>query len=215
MALGVTPDVREIVSRVCARDDVLAACRRRDLGTVVAVLNAHGVTQGKLAELTGIAQGRLSQYKTGRHTPRAASIFQQFADGIAMPLPAREALGLAHDQSPTASISGPLPSQPAPDVGLLYPDTPAEAAGNLALLWQSDLHGVTASQDQAEPGASRRAFLLAGTALAASAWNDAALRWLVGAGRKHESQRAGGVRIGMADVDRFRGKHSAPLTVAW
>jgi transcriptional regulator with XRE-family HTH domain len=162
------------------------------------------VTQGKLAELTGIPQGRLSQYKTGKHTPRAASIFQQFADGIGMPLPAREALGLAPDQSPTASISGPLPGQPTSDVGLLYPDTPAEAAGNLALLWQSDLNDVTASRDPAEPGASRRTFLLAGTALAAHAWNDAALRWLVGADRRHDSQTAGGVRVGMADVDRFR-----------
>jgi transcriptional regulator with XRE-family HTH domain len=163
MALGVTADVREIVSRACARSDVLDACRRRDLGTVIAVLNALGVTQGKLAELTGIAQGRLSQYKTGRHTPRAASIFEQFADGIGMPLAAREALGLAADQSPTASVSGRLPGQPTPAVGLLYPETPAEAAGNLAMLWRSDLNDVTASQDQAEPGASRRAFLLAGT----------------------------------------------------
>jgi len=204
MALGVTADVREIVSRVCARADVLAACRRRDLGTVIAVLNAHGVTQGKLAELTGIPQGRLSEYKTGKHTPRAASIFQAFADGIGMPLTARESLGLAPEQSPAASTSGPRAGQPALDVGLVYPDTPAEAAGNLALLWQSDLNDVTALRDQAEPGASRRAFLVAGTALAAHAWDNAALRWLVGAGRKHDSPRAGEVRIGMADVDRFR-----------
>jgi hypothetical protein len=40
MALGVPSDVREIAIRVCARNDVLAACRRRDLGTVIAVLNA-------------------------------------------------------------------------------------------------------------------------------------------------------------------------------
>jgi tetratricopeptide (TPR) repeat protein len=72
------------------------------------------------------------------------------------------------------------------------------------MLWRSDLNDVTASQDQAEPGASRRAFLLAGTALAAHAWHDAALRWLVGGDRQHDSQRAGAVRIGMADVDRFR-----------
>jgi len=188
---------------VCAHNDVLDACRHRDLGTVIAVLNAHGLTQGKLAELTGIPQGRLSEYKTGKHTPRAASIFQHFADGVGMPLTAREALGLA-PESPTASTSGPLLGQPAPDVGLVYPDTPAEAAGNLALLWQSDLNDVMALRDQVEPGASRRAFLLAGTALAAHAWDNAALRWLVGADRQHESTRAGGVRIGMADVDRFR-----------
>jgi hypothetical protein len=41
------------------------------------------------------------------------------------------------------------------------------------MLWRSDLNDVTASQDQAEPRASRRAFLLAGTALATQAWNDA------------------------------------------
>jgi len=34
MALGVS-DVREIVERVCARPDVLDACRHHDLGVVV------------------------------------------------------------------------------------------------------------------------------------------------------------------------------------
>src|SRR5215467_13824101 len=115
MALGVSADVREIVRRVCARNDVLDACRRRDLGTVIAVLGSHGVTQGQLAELTGIPQGRLSQYKTGKHRPRSVSIFQTFADGVGLPSAAREALGLAPDQSP-ASVGGQLSS--APDVGL-------------------------------------------------------------------------------------------------
>src|SRR2546425_962389 len=86
MGLGIPSDVRDVVARVCARPDVLDACRHRDLGSVIAVLNAHGVTQGKLAELTGIPQGRLSEYKTGKHAPKAASIFQAFADGVGMPL---------------------------------------------------------------------------------------------------------------------------------
>src|SRR6266851_9013341 len=81
MALGVPPDVREIVMRVCARHDVLDACRRRDLGTVITILGAHGLTQGKLAILTGITQGRLSEYKTGKRVPRASSTFEAFADG--------------------------------------------------------------------------------------------------------------------------------------
>jgi hypothetical protein len=46
MAIGVPPDVREIVARVCARNDVLDACRHRDLGTVIAVLGTHGVYKG-------------------------------------------------------------------------------------------------------------------------------------------------------------------------
>jgi hypothetical protein len=46
--------------------------------------------------------------------------------------------------------------------------------------------------------------MVAGTALATSAWNDAALRWLVGTDYQPDGGMAGGVRIGMADVDRFR-----------
>ena len=37
MALGIPSDVRDVVARVCARPEVLDACRRRDLGTVIAV----------------------------------------------------------------------------------------------------------------------------------------------------------------------------------
>ena len=57
MTLGVPADVREIVTRVCARPDVLDACRHRDLGTVIEVLGSHGLAQGQLAGLTGIGQG--------------------------------------------------------------------------------------------------------------------------------------------------------------
>jgi hypothetical protein len=45
--------VRQIVERVCARQDVLDACARRILGFVITALMAHGLTQGKIAELTG------------------------------------------------------------------------------------------------------------------------------------------------------------------
>jgi len=46
-------EVRQIVERVCARQDVLDACARRVLGFVITALMAHGRTQGKIAELTG------------------------------------------------------------------------------------------------------------------------------------------------------------------
>ena len=58
VALAIS-EVRGIVQRACARQDVLDACARRDLGTVVTVLSARA-DPGQIAELTGISQGRLS-----------------------------------------------------------------------------------------------------------------------------------------------------------
>jgi len=98
------PAIREIVERICTRQDVLDACKRRDLGAVIRVLCAHGLTQGQLASLTGITQGRLSEYKTRKRIPTATSTFEAFADGLGMPPAARRALGLA----PEAAGSGPF-----------------------------------------------------------------------------------------------------------
>ena len=100
------PAIREAVDRVCTRKDVLDACKRRDLGAVITVLCAHGITQGQLAALTGIPQGRLSEYKTRKRMPSATSTFEAFADGLGMPPAARRALGLA----PENAGSGPLDS---------------------------------------------------------------------------------------------------------
>jgi transcriptional regulator with XRE-family HTH domain len=98
-----TPDIREVVERVFALQDVLDACRRHDLGLPITVLCAHGVTQGQIAALTGIPQGRLSEYKTGKRIPTATSTFEAFANGLRLPPAARLALGLA----PEAAGSGP------------------------------------------------------------------------------------------------------------
>ena len=57
MVLDVS-DMRAIVAKVCARPDVLDACRQRDLGTVIAKLGTQQITQGQISALTGIPQGR-------------------------------------------------------------------------------------------------------------------------------------------------------------
>ena len=88
------PAVREIVGRAFTRKEVLDACERRDLGAVITALCAQGVTQGQLSVLTGIPQGRLSEYKAHKRTPTASSTFEAFADGLGMPPAARRALGL-------------------------------------------------------------------------------------------------------------------------
>ena len=191
MVLAIS-EVRGIVERACARQDVLDACARRDLGAVITLLKAHGITQGMIAELTGIPQGRLSEWATGKRKPSATSTFESFADGLGMPPAARRALGLDSGAPAGPGLAAArLPEAPKLDIGLEYPGTPEQAAGNVSVLWQADL----ADQRVLERGL-----------VTPAAWNEASLRWLVaptvigGDGGDPPS----GVRIGMADVARFR-----------
>src|SRR5690348_2347454 len=87
--------VREKLARVFARQDFCEACRRRDAGAMVRILNANGITQGQIAALTGLAQSTLSNYARGKITAEYASTFEKLADGLGMPLHLRQALGLS------------------------------------------------------------------------------------------------------------------------
>jgi transcriptional regulator with XRE-family HTH domain len=183
--MAVSPaDARAMVDRVCARPDVLDACARRDLGAVISALGNAGLTQGRIAELTGFPQGRLSEWATGKRQPKAATTFQKFADGLGLPPSARRALGLAGEPASAPALA----ADPAP-IALPYPDTARKAARNVSQLWHADLSDATALQrGRADP----------------RAWNDAPLRWLVDPGRGPNGDPARGVRIGMSDVERFR-----------
>ena len=191
MALAIS-EVRGIVERACARQDVLDACARRDLGTVITVLMSLGVAQGQVAELTGISQGRLSEWATGKRKPRATSTFESFADGLGMPPAARRALGLAAVELASSGLTLAHPREaPRLDIGLEYPGTPAQAAENVSALWQADL------SDQQVLG---RGLIIP------AAWNEASLRWLVAPAAipGDDGNVPSGVLVGMGDVERFR-----------
>jgi hypothetical protein len=87
--------LRENLERVFARQDMFEACKSRDVAAIVRILNKHGITQGQIASMTGFSQGRISEYKTGKHVATASSTFETFADGLGMPARLRLALGLA------------------------------------------------------------------------------------------------------------------------
>jgi transcriptional regulator with XRE-family HTH domain len=156
-------EVRGIVERVCARPEVLDACATRDLGAVISALGAGGLTQGRIAELTGFSQGRLSEWVTGKRDPKAVTTFQKFANGVGLPPAARRALGL--DAGPPAADATPAPA--GAGVPSSYPDTAEQAARNVSRLWIADLDdAVLIQRGRADP----------------RAWNDASLRWLVDPG---------------------------------
>jgi transcriptional regulator with XRE-family HTH domain len=186
--MAVNPaDVRAIVERVCARPEVLDACARRDLGTVIEALTdkrTGGLSQSQLAEfIPGVSQGRLSEWKTGKRKPEDLSTFQNFADGLGMPSAARRALGL--DSKGLSSVPAP---RAAAELDVSYPDSPAKAIQNVSHLWLTDLGDPAALQ---RGRADHRA------------WNDASLRWLTDPGGMPE-ESARGVQIGLSDIARFR-----------
>ena len=82
------------------------------------------MTQGKISELTGIRQGRLSEWVQHKRAPRASSTFEAFADGLAVPAMARQALGLA-PVSP--AVSGLSPGQSPGGRAAPPAETPAGA----------------------------------------------------------------------------------------
>jgi hypothetical protein len=183
-------EVRRIVERVCARQDVLDACAERDLGYVVAVFEKNGITQVQMASLTGLHQNRLSDYKTGKHRPKEYSVFAAFADGMGVPSAARQALGLDASPPEAAGIGVPQP-RPAPfaEIGLEYPGTAGQAAGAVVSLWRADL----ADQNVLQRGR-----------IDLGAWKDASLRWLVDPVSPPDADLPGGVQVGLGDVERFR-----------
>jgi transcriptional regulator with XRE-family HTH domain len=108
--------VRERLAQVFARQDFFEACKRRDAGAIVRILGAHGITQGVIGARTGLAQSTLSNYKRGVHQAEFASTFEKIADGLDMPLPLREALGLTGESAtgrPGGAINGAVTGVPA------------------------------------------------------------------------------------------------------
>ena len=95
--------VRERLAAVFARQDFYEACNRRDAGAMVRILGAHGITQGQMCARTGLAQSTLSNYKRGKNQAEWTSTFEKLANGLDMPLPLRQALGLTGDASPNTS----------------------------------------------------------------------------------------------------------------
>ena len=148
MALALS-EVREIVKRLFAQQDVLDACIRRDLGYIIAVLNEHGVTQGQIAQLTGLSQGRLSEWANHRRAPQAASTFEAFAEGLGAPPAARRLLGL----SPRPPAGAGRSAAPAAEGRVSRPEAAPPAAArpvppsptSVPMIGLGDLRGLDAA----------------------------------------------------------------------
>src|SRR6266567_739050 len=171
--------LRAKLTAVFARQDFYEACKRRDAGAMIRILNAGGITQGQIAARTGFAQSTLSNYKRGVNTAQFASTFEKLADGLGMPLPLRQALGLSGDASPARPrpAGGAMAGIPADmiDLQLL-----AEAVGrNGAPVRRRDLLalaaqlGATASDPKDD--LRRRLIVAAGESSLLAGWSASSL----------------------------------------
>ncbi|MGH3700926.1 MAG: helix-turn-helix domain-containing protein, partial [Pseudonocardiaceae bacterium] len=67
-----------------ARDDMRAALDARDVGTVYRLLGRAGVSQRRIAALTGQAQSEVSEILKGRRV-RDVEVLERIADGLGVP----------------------------------------------------------------------------------------------------------------------------------
>jgi transcriptional regulator with XRE-family HTH domain len=78
---------------VWQREDMREAMTRHDIGTVFKILGRHGISQRKIAALTGQSQSEISEIIAGRQVS-AYDVLARIADGFGIP---RAWLGLHLD----------------------------------------------------------------------------------------------------------------------
>ncbi|GII89490.1 hypothetical protein Ssi03_74800 [Sphaerisporangium siamense] len=109
------------------RQDVFAALRARDIGQIFRLVRQYGgMSQTRIGIAVNLSQGKVSAIMNGSAQVTTLEVFERVADGLAIPDPARIALGLA-PQSVIAAISprdtSQAPSEPPrgtpPTVGLV------------------------------------------------------------------------------------------------
>jgi transcriptional regulator with XRE-family HTH domain len=94
------------------RPDMRAALATRDIAGVFRLLQRVGVSQRRIAALTGQSQSEISEILGGRHVV-SYDVLARIADGLGVP---RGHLGLAYDESTAQMVNGtPTPAEDEED----------------------------------------------------------------------------------------------------
>lgn len=79
-----------------SREDVPAACARRDVQMVYRLLNRAGLSQRAISRACGQTQGEVCEIIQGRRVVQSVDLLERIVDGLGCP---RSWWGLAHDVS--------------------------------------------------------------------------------------------------------------------
>lgn len=175
------------------RADVLGVLTCRDVGGLFRLIKQQtGLSQNRVGIATGLSQGRVSYIINGKYDVKTDRLLARIADGLNMPGPARAALGLTDSPDKT---SGPAPRDAIdglqlPAAGSQYPATAKQAINVSSRLWRAD---------------TARSQHILSAPLDSTAWNAAALTWLLGQPDDTlPGETSHGRAVGRADVTRVR-----------
>jgi transcriptional regulator with XRE-family HTH domain len=79
-----------------SREDMRAACARRDVQMVYRLLNRAGLSQRAISRACGQTQGEVCEIIQGKRIVQSVDLLERIADGLGCP---RSWWGLAHDAS--------------------------------------------------------------------------------------------------------------------
>jgi transcriptional regulator with XRE-family HTH domain len=144
---GRAADLIDIPGSFWQRADTLTALRTRDIGHLFTLLRQYaGISQTRLAIACGMTQPKISGIMRGSAQVTTLEVFERIANGLAMPDPARLALGLA------PAPPGPDPQLPASAPAIPQRDTPLDLAAPPV----SDLLGADPGDNEDEDDAVQR-----------------------------------------------------------
>ena len=92
---GAEKSTPPIDPRLCEREDVRRILSARDIGGLYRLLKDAGLTQRRIAELTGQSQSEVSEILKGRQV-RDVTVLERIAEGLGIP---RELMGLSFGES--------------------------------------------------------------------------------------------------------------------
>src|SRR5262245_64648866 len=100
---------RPIDPRIWQLHEMRMALAMRDIATVFRLLQRVGVSQRRIAALTGQSQSEISEILGGRHVV-SYDLLARIADGLGVP---RGQLGLAYDDATAELVTASRPDTPA------------------------------------------------------------------------------------------------------
>ncbi|MFE7559679.1 helix-turn-helix domain-containing protein [Kitasatospora sp. NPDC057500] len=126
--MGTAFDPIKLPDSAWQNSQIETALQERNIGAVFRYVQHHGgASQARIGAQVGMTQGRVNEIINGRRAVSRLDVFERIADGLNMPSPARQLLGLAPRRE-TRSPGSAFDLAAFPEIVRVYSDQAAAAA---------------------------------------------------------------------------------------